>query len=56
MRLDPERKPITRPVFVWLEMAAQLSGHGDWSLAAVIRLTMDGRLAIDEHDPDRGSR
>ena len=27
--LDPDREPITRPVFVWLEIAAQLAVHGD---------------------------
>ena len=47
MSLDPDRQPITRPVVVWLEIAAQLSRHGDWRLAALIRLAMDGRRLGD---------
>lgn len=29
MSLEPNREPITRPVFVWLEVAA----HGDGEIA-----------------------
>ena len=43
MSLGPDREPITRPVFVWLEVAAQLAGHGETALAAAIRQAMDGR-------------
>jgi hypothetical protein len=45
--LDPEREPITRPVFVWLEIAAQLVVHGDGGLAAAIRQAMDRRRLGD---------
>jgi len=47
MSLDPDREPITRPVFVWLEIAAQLAVHGDGSLAAAIQQAMDGRRLGD---------
>ncbi len=47
MSLDPDREPITRPVFVWLEIAAQLAHHGGGTLAAVIRQAMDGRRLGD---------
>ncbi len=43
MSLGPDREPITRPVFVWLEVAAQLAHHGDGSLATEIQGAMDGR-------------
>jgi hypothetical protein len=29
MSLDPEREPITRPVFVWRKIVVQLTVHGD---------------------------
>lgn len=35
MSLGPDREPINQPVFVWLEIGAQLVAHGDGSLAAV---------------------
>ena len=47
MRLNPEREPVTRPVFVWREIAAQLAVHGDGSLAAAIQQAMDGRRLGD---------
>ena len=47
MGLEPERQLITRPVFVWLEIAAQLTRHGDGSLAAAIQQAMDGRRLGD---------
>ncbi len=47
MRLDPDRDPITRPVFVWLEVAALLARHGEGSLAAAIAQAMDGRRLGD---------
>jgi hypothetical protein len=47
MSLDPDREPITRPVFVWLEIAAQLAIHGEGSLAAAIRRAMDRRRLGD---------
>jgi hypothetical protein len=43
MSLDPECEPTTRPVFVWLEIAAQLMAHGEAALAAVIQQAMNGR-------------
>ena len=43
MSLGPEREPITRPVFVWLWVAALLLAHGDGSLATAIQQAMDGR-------------
>jgi hypothetical protein len=43
MSLDPECEPITRPVFVWLEVTALLTQHGDGSLATAIGQAMDGR-------------
>ena len=45
--LGPEREPITRPVFVWLEVAAQLAFHGDGGLAVAIQEAMDGRRLGD---------
>jgi hypothetical protein len=45
--LDPDREPITRPVFVWLEIAAQRARHGDGSLAAAIQRAMNGRRLGD---------
>ncbi len=47
MSLNPAREPITRPVFVWLEIAAQLAHHGDGSLASAIQGAMDGRRLGD---------
>ena len=47
MSLDPDREPITRPVCVWLEIAAQLAHHGDGSLAAAIQQAMNGRRLGD---------
>ena len=47
MSHDPEREPITRPVCVWLKIAAQLAPHGDGSLAAAIQQAMDGRRIGD---------
>ncbi len=47
MSLDPDREPITRPVIVWLEIAALLAHHGDGSLAAAIGQAMDGRRLGD---------
>ncbi len=46
--LDPEREPITRPVSVWLEIAAQLAAHGDGDLAVAIERAMDGRRFGDD--------
>ena len=37
MSLDPDREPIARPAFVWLEVAAQLVAHGDGDLATAIQ-------------------
>ncbi len=45
--LNPDREPVTRPVFVWLEIAAQLIRHGDGSLAAEIQAAMDGHRLGD---------
>ncbi len=45
--LSPEREPITRPVFVWLEIAAQPAHHGDGGLATAIQQAMDGRRLGD---------
>ncbi len=39
--LAPEREPITRPVFVWLEVAVQLAFYGDGDLATAIQQAMD---------------
>ena len=47
MSLDPDRAPITRPVFVWLEVAARLDLAGDGSLATEIQAAMDGRRLGD---------
>jgi hypothetical protein len=50
MSLDPEREPITRPVFVWLEIVAQLTVH----LTADEQLRVNAVLQdwLGEHDPD----
>ncbi len=56
MSLEPKWEPITRPVSVWLEIAAQLAAHGDGELAVAIERAMDGRrfgdtafaLTVDE--------
>ncbi len=45
--LTPDRDPITRPVFVWLEIAAQLMAHGEGGLATAIQQAMDGRRLGD---------
>jgi hypothetical protein len=47
MSLDPDREPIARPAFVWLEVAAQLVAHGDGDLATAIQQAMDGRRLGD---------
>ncbi len=47
MRLDPDRVPITRPVFVWFRIVARLDAVGDVGLAAAIRQAMDGRRLGD---------
>ena len=47
MSLDPDREPITRPGFVWLEIAAQLVAHGEGGLATAIQQVMDGRRLGD---------
>ncbi len=47
MSLGPDREPITRPVFVWLEIAAQLAHHGEGGLATAIQQAMDGRRLGD---------
>ena len=47
MSLGPDREPITRPVFVWLEIAAQLMAHGEGGLATTIQGVMDGRRVGD---------
>ena len=47
MSLEPDREPITRPVFVWLEIAARLDVAGAGALAAAIRQAMDRRRLGD---------
>ncbi len=47
MGLAPDRDPITRPVFVWLEIVARLAAEGDLALAVVIRQAMNGRQLGD---------
>ena len=47
MSLDPDREPITRPVFVWLEVAARLHAAGDGALAEAIAPAMNGRRLGD---------
>ncbi len=47
MSLDPKWEPITRPVSVWLEIAAQLAYHGEGGLATAIQEAMDGRRLGD---------
>jgi hypothetical protein len=46
--LDPDRDPITRLVFVWLEVAAQLAAHGESGPAAAIQQAMDARRIGDD--------
>ncbi len=43
----PDEHPAARPVFVWLEIAAQLAVHGDGSLSVAIPQAMDGRRLGD---------
>jgi hypothetical protein len=47
---DPQWEPITRPVFVWLEIVAQLAVH----LTADEQLRVNAVLQdwLGEHDPD----
>ncbi len=47
MSLTPDRDPITRPVFVWLEAVARLAATGDGALADEIAHHMDGRRLGD---------
>ncbi len=47
MSLDPKWEPITRPVSVWLEIAAQLAAHGDGELAVAIERAMDSQRLGD---------
>jgi hypothetical protein len=47
MSLAPDRDPITRPVFVWLEVAARLHAAGEGTLAEAIAQGMDGRRLGD---------
>jgi len=43
MRLAPDRDLITRPMSVWLKVAALLTKHGDSSLAAAIWQAMNSQ-------------
>ncbi len=43
MSLDPERRPMIYPVFLWLEISGYLERVGDGALAEAIRQTMSGR-------------
>lgn len=45
--LYPERRPVSRPASVWLEIAAQLAHHGDGGLATAIQQAMNGRRLSD---------
>ena len=49
MSPDPDREPITRPVFVWLEIVAQLAVH----LTADEQMRVNAVLQdwLGEHDP-----
>ena len=47
MSSSPKRTPVTRPVFFWLEIAAQIAHHGEGGLAAAIQQAMDGRRLGD---------
>ena len=47
MSLGPEREPITRPVFVWLEVADLLAYHGNGDLVSAIQPAMNGRRVGD---------
>ncbi len=47
MSLGPDREPITRPVFVLLEVAARLHDAGDGALADAIAQAMDRRRLGD---------
>ena len=47
MSLGPDRDPITRPMFVWLEVASRLNATGDGGLADEIARRMDRRRLGD---------
>ena len=47
MSLGPKWEPITRPVSVWLEIAAQLAAYGDGELAVAIERAMEGQRLGD---------
>ncbi len=47
MSLNPKWESITRPVSVWLEIAAQLVAHGDGELAVAIERAMEGQRLGD---------
>ncbi len=47
MSLGPDREPITRPVFVWIEVAARLHAAGDEALVDAIAQAMNGRRLGD---------
>ncbi len=44
---DPDRDPITRPVFVWREAVARLNATGDGALADEIARRIDRRRLGD---------
>ncbi len=48
MSLDPERRPMVYPVFLWLEISGHLELGGDGALAEAIRQTMSGRRLGDD--------
>ncbi|MDP9471174.1 MAG: hypothetical protein M3Q71_10985 [Chloroflexota bacterium] len=48
MSLDPERRPMIYPVFLWLEISGHLERVGDGGLAEAIRQTMSGRRLGDD--------
>ncbi len=43
MSLEPEREPVTYPVYRWLEIAHELRNRGDRDLANAIDRTTWGR-------------